>query len=131
MKAMPGFVRAVFVLLLVSAGAAFVFAAPASADTPSRMWSHQTPITAHSVVEAPVEHQAGINDRCVSTACAPDCGTCCQMAGSGCCPPAADIGRDIGAWGLRSKASTAPVWCAPRRGGLAPQGGKPPPRSAA
>ena len=123
MKAMPGFVRAVFVLLLVSAGAAFVFAAPASADTPSRMWSHQTPITAHSVVEAPVEHQAGINDRCVSTACAPDCGTCCQMAGSGCCPPAADIGRDIGAWGLRSKASTAPVWCARRMGGLAPQVG--------
>lgn len=131
MKAMLGLVCAVFVLLLVSAGAAFVFAAPASADTPSRMWSHQTPVTAHSAVEAPVEHQARIGDRCVSTACAADCGSCCQMAGSGCCPPAADIGRDDGAWGLRSKARTAPVWRAPQMSGLAPQVGKRPPRSAA
>ena len=131
MKAMPGLVRAVFVLLIVSAGPAFVFAAPALADTPSRTWSHHTPVTAHSLDNARVEHQAGITDRCVSPACAPDCGTCCQVAGSGCCPPAADIGRDDGAWGLRSKAATASLWSAPQMGGRVPQGGKRPPRSAA
>lgn len=132
MKVLLELARAMFVLLIVSAGPALVRAESAFADTPSGSWTPHTSLAAaHSVAESLVDRQARIDDRCASTGCAADCGTFCQMPGPGCCLPAADIGCVDGTMGLRWKTAAAPKWCAPEMGGLVPQVGKRPPRNAA